>query len=147
MKNLLKCGILLLAVMLLATPAMGQWSSKTVQASKSYANSQIDTVTMGGTFGQYNKLVLAMRFGDSVKVQYILDTRVRGESSWTAADDSVTFSNTGTGTSYQERVLRDNTAELVAGMATEFRFRFLFSAYSPHNGVTTPTYDATLRFR
>lgn len=132
-----------------ATPSLNNTLySYTLASSKTYANSQTDTLpqpTSTGTVvtfrGAPSLASLVMQPADSAVADVYVDARPIGMTTFTAVlTDSIKGAASLIPT--KEWLLRTHTAESLGGLYQEYRVRIAWRAAG--NGVTTPTY--TLKF-
>lgn len=137
MKRTMMMLLLLLVVIFTVTMAT-DW---TVRTAKTYANSVIDTSNTYSWWGTKSRLSLWYYYRDSVKADIHVDYSYNG-TTWT--NDVYTDSLIGTGAAgWKEIVVRSTILDRAPGYKYH---RIRFAARSADNGVTSATYDLTIKY-
>lgn len=140
----MKRAALLLVLVLFALPAFAQLQSLSLKNNRAFVAAQADTMIPAYNMGAYNVVGLLFSAADSINGKIYADYRVIGASAWTLKD-SVSIAHATTGSKYQEWVLRSAAVDVLPYVAVDWRFRFVIGGSDI--GVTSPTYNITLKYR
>ena len=121
--------IVALAAVFLASPPMADAQQRLMlKNAASYANSQIDTITITNqTYTAANNIWIRGVWRDTAAVDITFWGRIEGDAAWTAitaATDSVIYANSGS--IYDGWTLRGPTIDRYPGLNVDIQIRFAY---------------------